>query len=69
MKTNKVFHELIVLFLKVKARHAQIIQNSNFAISFQYLIKEGGMKLIFYMQVNLILSISVGMVRCPNYPK
>ena len=70
MKTNnKVFHELIVLFLKVKVRHAQIIQNSKFVISFQYLIKEGGIKLIFYMQVNSILSISVGMVTCSNYPK
>ena len=42
MKINiKVFYKLVVLFLLIIARHAQITQNGKFVISLQYLRNEG----------------------------
>ena len=41
LKINmKVFYKLVVLFLLIIARHAQITQNGKFVISLQYLRNE-----------------------------
>ena len=38
------------------ARHAQIAQNNKFAISLQYLIKNGVVKLVFCLQISIKVS-------------
>ena len=66
----KFFCKLISTFLVAIAKHAQSTQNNKFAISLQYLKKEGGggVKLISGMQINtklsyrLVLSILEDMV-------
>ena len=70
MKINiKILYKLVVSILLVIARHAQIIQNMKFAISWQYLKKEGRDEVDFFMQINiklycnLILIIFVGITR------
>ena len=50
----KAFYKVIVLVLGVcVARHAQNTQNNKFLISFQYPKKNGRMKLLFCLQVNM----------------
>ena len=65
--TSKVFCNLVVLFFLVITRHAQIIENSKFVMSLQYLKKEEGMKLMFIMQINIKLwyqpLVLVGMIK------
>ena len=54
MKINiKVFYKLTASFLLIIARYAQSTQNSNCVISLQYLKKQGGMKLVFCMQITI----------------
>ena len=72
----KVFNKLVISFLFVIPRYAQITENSNFVTSLQYLKKKSGvMKLILYadkhqiiLQVNTINLVGHGQA-CPNYPK
>ena len=54
------------------ARHAQIAQNNKFAISLQYLIKNGVMKLIFCLQISIKVSYKLTLIFYGNgqvFPK
>ena len=76
MSNIKNVYKLITSFLLVLARHAQSTQNSNCAVSFQYLKKEmrGEVDFLFtdkhqsFLQVDTFIFCGCGQA-CQKYPK